>query len=987
MTTQLLVTFIDYTNVLSSITLTINKDKLILNSKYFESLFSKNFDEHNKNVVQIDLTSNENCYDGKIIEHFFRINTLKHKLEKQKQTILNTFNDGCTNPAITEFTIKLNFCFDMDFSETTEMLQLCDYFICDKLKDYLINCVITFPIFLKNLLRCKQINYTFDESYVLEYLILDRIDNKKLNDEILLYKQKFVLEQFMKNIVTFFTFYKTIDELDIFKEIVKIVDKIIDNSPKFSYFRNIDEFEKLNITDEELKQIPLDTLFQLLNYAPKLISIDKTVFKLYDFYDILNYEPWNFETFEYMCNENCKDTFCANNCVGHYGDECEDEEICPEPIDNGSDEEEDENEEEEDYDYIPNEDNDDSQFIEDKSIKINGLIIVFQNKEYVNTHTYLKTTNKNPPSIRIGQNGIVKKIMYNNCIYRPKRAEPNKCKNTLPYTESFSVRKYNDEYHNEYADKCEEDKSDDGDMECIEDDKIIKICDSDSKEIMYKNIKYIKTNKKYKDKSSLVQYDVKGVNINAIYYNGFVYKLNLTTLLETKPKIDKIANKLPYYTKSIVSFDDFINSFHTKTNNIFVEFDWTNVVLAGGFLYGLIDNVSNSILPGSDIDLFVFGEPDVIENKTKQLLNYFSKFNPYYVVNSKVITVIIPKLNYDIQIISFDNHPTELSIISKFDYNYVKLYFNGNDIYCTLDNLLAFKYKIAMLTFNENQKEYMVTTRIYKTLLKGLKIKFDEHIRNPCIANKCIMMDNLHDNDQIKSNIIKSVSIRKLIPHLENHEVTQLIKSYYKTQNVFTNINQIKFNNKENIENSEYDFLKCKNKNVNIDNINTIEIIKKFNNIAYYSFCDVNGIKYNNISIQTSYCTFKTRIYEQPRHHASLVLNITDKETKSKLIKLHNCLYKILNEQFRRNDYNRMHICISKFKKIEKNDEDLKLVIHINNNMKNYDKIMEQIQIPNQNSVAQVLCTGTFWLSKSSNSCGIKFYADNININKSYNIL
>lgn len=896
MTMQLLITFIDYTNERSTITLTINKNELISNSKYFESLFSKNFDEHDKNIVQIDLTSNENCYDGKIIEHFFMIFCLEHELTKQSQTILNTFSDKCLDPIITSSTIKVNFCFDMDLSEITEMLQLCDYFICDAFKQYLIKCVIIFPTFFETLLKCKETHYTFNESYVLEYFSINQIDNKKLKDEIFLYKQHFMLEQFMKNIVTFFTFYKMIDRINIFKDTITVVDKIFGKFLKFTYFKDIEQIEKLNITDEELKQIPLDTLFQLLNYAPKIISIDKTVFKLYDFYDILNYEPSNFVTFEYICNKDCKDNFCANNCTRYYEDDMEE---LIKDISDDDDDDECEADEEELIKDVSDSDDDEYEvnYINDKEIFEGNESILFKNKEYFNMNKRIAMSCTKPYA-NIDYDGKIQHIMYKGCLYKPKA-------NKSP--------------------------------------------------------------------------------------------------VKSQPKKDKILPKIPmphctaqhkdtiipYYTKSIIPYEIFINVFHTKTNNIFADFDWNNVVLAGGFLYGIVDNICNSILPGSDIDLFVFGEPEIIENKTKQLLGYFLKFDPYYVVNGKVTTIIIPKLNYDIQIVSFENHLTALSVITQFDYNYVKLYFDGNNIFCTLDNLLAFKYKIAMLNYNIEQKEYMTTIRIYKTITKGLKIKYDEQIKNSCINRNCIKMNELHDNDQIKSSLIKSVSIRKLIPHLEHNEVIQLIKSYYKTQNVFTNIDQIKI---KTVENSEYDFLKVQNKNVNIDNINAIDVIKKFGDITYYSFRTLNSDKYNNISIQTNYCTFTTRINGN-HQNISLVLNITDDDTKHKLISLHNCVYKIINykiinNEFKRNSIDRMHICGLNFKKIEKKiGENLKLVIHINKNMKNYDKITEQLKNSNINSVVKILCSGTFWFAKSTRSCGIKFYADTICVNKSYNIL
>jgi len=305
------------------------------------------------------------------------------------------------------------------------------------------------------------------------------------------------------------------------------------------------------------------------------------------------------------------------------------------------------------------------------------------------------------------------------------------------------------------------------------------------------------------------------------------------------------------------------------------------------------------------------------------------------------------------------------------------MYFNGNDIYSTLDNLLALKYKIAILKPN-TQKEYMITLRIYKTILKGLDIKYDANITNQCIYKNMIMINKFHENENLKSTLNKSVSIRKLMSYLDNDEIIQLIKSYYKTQNVFNNIEKIKF---ENVEKSEYDFLKKTNKNVNVKDIVNVELIKKYyNGITYYSFCTKDN-KYNNISIQIPYSNFKWT----SMNDNVIILQITDNETIKKLVDLHNCMYNIIKKNFK-NIY-RMSICKLEFKEIRKNIETIYLSVHINKNMKNYDNIIKQIQSSNENFLAKVLCSGKLWVLKNNSSCGIKFNVNDITINKSYNML
>ncbi len=85
----------------------------------------------------------------------------------------------------------------------------------------------------------------------------------------------------------------------------------------------------------------------------------------------------------------------------------------------------------------------------------------------------------------------------------------------------------------------------------------------------------------------------------------------IKTPQQEEPKLDSNYGK-----KSIVTFDEFLTLFHKKTNNLFMDFNWDSVVLSGGFLFGLLDNLStNSLLPGLDIDLFVYGTGPIKKRK------------------------------------------------------------------------------------------------------------------------------------------------------------------------------------------------------------------------------------------------------------------------------------------------------------------------------------------------------------------------------------
>ena len=161
------------------------------------------------------------------------------------------------------------------------------------------------------------------------------------------------------------------------------------------------------------------------------------------------------------------------------------------------------------------------------------------------------------------------------------------------------------------------------------------------------------------------------------------------------------------------------------------------MIIAGGFIFGLINNISNSIIPSTDIDIFIYStDVEVRKQKWTYLLNYFSKYSPIYVNNKGIVNIIIPALKYDIQIIVFHSDD-ETDIIAEFDLNYVRLYYDGINVCANIGSLAGFKYQIADINI-EFTKD--LDKRICKTILKGLNIR------------KCIAIENT--SKLINNNII-----------------------------------------------------------------------------------------------------------------------------------------------------------------------------------------------------------------------------------------
>lgn len=176
---------------------------------------------------------------------------------------------------------------------------------------------------------------------------------------------------------------------------------------------------------------------------------------------------------------------------------------------------------------------------------------------------------------------------------------------------------------------------------------------------------------------------------------------------------------------------NFNELFATETNNMFDNFDWSNIIIAGGFVFGLMNNVCNSIIDSTDIDMYVYGkqsgsgsEKDVIATRN-YILQYFEQYGANYVISKQLITIVIPTIKYDIQLIIMDD-TTPKDIVTAFDINFTELYYDGKDVYTSLNCMYALKYQVAV--FNKNERNLDI--RICKTLMKGLRIQVNNYANN-----------------------------------------------------------------------------------------------------------------------------------------------------------------------------------------------------------------------------------------------------------------
>lgn len=262
---------------------------------------------------------------------------------------------------------------------------------------------------------------------------------------------------------------------------------------------------------------------------------------------------------------------------------------------------------------------------------------------------------------------------------------------------------------------------------------------------------YLYTNQIDKLYPHLNSFVVEDMDINTTpllqYYDLMPSKL--FKLFDCRPLLDyspplyfyhTYQSNMKYEYKNILTNDEFKDKFYQETNGLFENFKWDNICIAGGFLFGLLNQATKSMLDTSDIDLYIYHSEEEVRKQTwEYILSYFS--DAQYYEDHGLITIKINGMKYPIQIIIMNyDHPSQ--ILNSFDMNYCKLYYNG-DMYADIGCLVAFKHQLAICDIKFVNT---IDTRIYKTVKKGLRLMKNSDIERHAtiIKNNCIMMDLYH---------------------------------------------------------------------------------------------------------------------------------------------------------------------------------------------------------------------------------------------------
>ena len=229
---------------------------------------------------------------------------------------------------------------------------------------------------------------------------------------------------------------------------------------------------------------------------------------------------------------------------------------------------------------------------------------------------------------------------------------------------------------------------------------------------------------KHKTKNDIVKLYDSYDDINFSSADQFIKSVNNNTIFSKDDQIQKVAKLKKNFIIPKHKFDQKLLEY-TKSTLDLVK-NWSNVVFCGEGLFNILNEYSyknQDVINQGDIDLFFFGDLekqkqscyDIVQNAIKvyecnvQIMKY---------INYKYILELHIKYKPVIQLILTKYDKWE-HIIHNFDFDYVKVVYDGKDVYSTLSCMYTYKHWIYPFTMSHNPR---FVKRIYKTLEKGMRV-------------------------------------------------------------------------------------------------------------------------------------------------------------------------------------------------------------------------------------------------------------------------
>ena len=175
------------------------------------------------------------------------------------------------------------------------------------------------------------------------------------------------------------------------------------------------------------------------------------------------------------------------------------------------------------------------------------------------------------------------------------------------------------------------------------------------------------------------------------------------------------------------------SNFHTYTNNLFVDFDWKNCVVAGGSIKKMLDprfeeNLKAGKYNNSDIDIFLFGRTKTQKKKIDYIIKFLqSKFGKVaYVLYSNVVTFYSSNYHIPIQVIVCNNRSLT-QIVTNFSLSHQQVLWDGKNVYSTINYIDTEKTMVTYCYDEYLRGELIIKTKSlgYNILLTGKKLLDD----------------------------------------------------------------------------------------------------------------------------------------------------------------------------------------------------------------------------------------------------------------------
>ena len=188
-----------------------------------------------------------------------------------------------------------------------------------------------------------------------------------------------------------------------------------------------------------------------------------------------------------------------------------------------------------------------------------------------------------------------------------------------------------------------------------------------------------------------------------------------------------------------------------------MDFKWDNIIIAGGSINKLLGYTFEDIPKSTDIDIFIYGTENQKKIATEYLINFLkSKFNHniYFVFRDSVINIYIPNNNNlpMLQIV-ISEYIEAQNIIYNFDIDYVKVFLQNNQVFCTPSFLTSYKYQITSVDYSKISHR-----RLKKISLSGFNLLYTENITHKInyfysTNNPTYFPSEDESPDEIKTNI------------------------------------------------------------------------------------------------------------------------------------------------------------------------------------------------------------------------------------------